>query len=331
MWHSIGSMYAVEASKPGGPEVLEWREVADPECGPDEVVIAVAAAGINRADLMQREGKYPPPAGASPHLGLECAGQVRACGDNVSRWRVGDEVCALLSGGGYAERAVVDQSLVLPVPAGVSVVASAGLVEVAATVQSNLSDFAQLGPGDWVLIHGGSGGIGTFAIQWARNLGATVFTTARQANHAELKRLGADVTIDYRTENFVEVIADHTNGNGVNAILDNMGAAYLDRNIAALAKDGRLAIIGMQGGRKAELNLGGLLGKRGTIMAAGLRSRDLADRAAIITRLHQQVWPDIAAGRIVPVIASRVPMSQASQGHRQLETGGLIGKVVLTN
>ena len=323
-------MYAVTITTPGGPEALEWREVPEPEPAPDEVVIDVDAAGVNRADLLQRQGHYPPPAGASVYPGLECAGTVNACGSDVTKWRVGDEVCALLSGGGYAERVAVHESLVLPVPDSISVAASAALVEVAATVYSNVTQFGRLSAGESVLIHGGSGGVGSFAIQWARAIGATVYTTARPSNHEMLSRLGADVTIDYSTEDFVEVVAEHTNGLGVDVILDVMGASYLGRNVDALAPDGRLAIVGMQGGRKGELPLGKLLAKRGTIMAAGLRSRPLADRASIVAGLERDVWPHVSAGRVQPVIASRIPMAQASVAHEAMENGGYVGKILLT-
>ena len=323
-------MYAVTISEPGGPDVLQWREVPEPEPAPDEVVIDVYAAGVNRADLLQRQGYYPPPPGASDYPGLECSGTVRACGADVTQWRVDDQVCALLPGGGYAERVAVHESLVLPVPDNVSVTAAAALVEVAATVYSNVTQFGRLAAGESVLIHGGSGGVGSFAIQWARTIGATVFTTSRSANHEMLSRLGADVTIDYGTEDFGEVVAEHTNGLGVDVILDVMGAAYLDKNVDALAPDGRCAIIGMQGGRKGELSVGKLLAKRGTIMAAGLRSRPLADRAAIVAGLGEEVWPHVSAGRLQPVIASRVPMAQASAAHEAMEQGGHVGKILLT-
>lgn len=324
-------MYAVVISEPGGPEVLKWQEGPDVTPGPDEIVIDVAAAGVNRADVVQRQGFYPPPPGASPYPGLECSGRVIELGANVTDWQLGDEVCALLPGGGYAEQVAIDQSLVLPVPAGVSLVDAAGLVEVAATVYSNLAGFAGLASGETLLVHGGSGGIGTFAIQWATRLGATVLTTARRGNAEALRALGARLVIDYRDEDFVEQVAAHTDGAGADVILDHIGAAYLERNISVLASDGRLAIIGMQGGRKAELNLSALMAKRGRLMAAGLRSRPLAQRAAILQDVRRHIWPEIAAGAIAPMVAARLPMTEAVAAHELMAGGGYVGKILLTS
>jgi putative PIG3 family NAD(P)H quinone oxidoreductase len=322
-------MRAVVISEPGGPEVLQWHEVPQVTPGPREVVIDVAAAGVNRADVQQRKGVYPPPKGASEYPGLEVAGQVVAVGEAVTRWRTGDEVCALLSGGGYAEQVAIDESLVLPIPEGLPVADAAALVEVAATVYSNVAEYAGLSAHQSLLVHGGAGGIGTFAIQWAKALGATVFTTARPDNHAALREFGADVTIDYRDEDFVAVIAEHTGGAGVDVILDNMGAAYLNRNVEALAVEGRLAVIGLQGGRTGELNLGAMLAKRATIQAAGLRSRPQADRAAILDGVLRHVWPLVASGQIRPVVAQRIPMPEAAKAHRLMEAGGHLGKFLL--
>ncbi|MFD0557452.1 putative PIG3 family NAD(P)H quinone oxidoreductase [Stackebrandtia endophytica] len=323
-------MYAVEISEPGGPQVLRWRETPEVVPGPGEVLIEVAAAGVNRADLLQRQGHYPPPAGASEVPGLECSGTVAAVGEDVTAWQVGDRVCALLSGGGYAERVVVDAGLVLPVPTGVDLVDAAGLPEAAATVWSNVFDIAELDKGQSILVHGGAGGIGTVAIQLATVFGARVLTTAR-ADHADaLRRLGAELIIDYRDEDFVAVVADHTDNRGVDVILDNMGASYLERNIKTLAFGGRLAVIGMQGGRSATLNLGALLVKRGRISAAGLRARPLIDRIRIIDAVAREVWPLVARQLVKPVVAQRIPLSEAPAAHEAMEAGGHLGKILLT-
>ncbi|TWJ06480.1 putative PIG3 family NAD(P)H quinone oxidoreductase [Stackebrandtia albiflava] len=323
-------MYAVEIDSPGGPEVLRWREVADVVPGPGEVRIDVAAAGVNRADLLQREGRYPPPPNASEFPGLECSGVVSAVGEDVTAWQVGDRVCALLSGGGYAERVTVDAGLVLPVPLGVGLIEAAGLPEAAATVWSNVFALAGLAEGRTLLVHGGSGGIGTFAIQLAAARGCRVMATARDANRDALRALGASVVVDYRDEDFVAEAHRFTNDRGVDVILDNMGAAYLERNIAALAPGGHLAIIGMQGGTKATLHIGALLAKRAGITATGLRSRPLDERIDIVDAVNREVWPLLARGAIRPVVARRLPMAEAAEGHRILEAGGHVGKVLLT-
>src|SRR5215210_8236651 len=270
-------MRAITISAPGGPEVLEWTEVPDARPGPGEVVVEVAASAVNRADLLQRQGRYPPPAGASDVLGLECSGTVREVGDGVERWQVGDEVCALLAGGGYAEQVLVPAGQLMTVPAGVDLVTAAALPEVACTVWSNLFMVAGLRPGETLLVHGGAGGIGTFAIQLAAALGATVATTAGSAAKLEVCRsLGASITVDYRQQDFVEVVKEATRdrpgGPGADVVLDNMGAAYLARNLDVLATSGRLVVIGMQGGSKAELDLGMLLRKRAAVIATTLRA-----------------------------------------------------------
>jgi len=320
-------MRAVVASEAGGPDVLAWAEVPDAVAGPGEVLIRVAAAGVNRADLLQRQGHYPPPAGASPYLGLECSGTIAAVGGGVTRWRVGDEVCALLSGGGYAELVAVDAGLVMSVPSGVSTVDAAGLPEVAATVWSNVFGAAALKAGETFLVHGGGGGIGTFAIQLAVARTARVFTTARAESHARLRELGAEVTIDYREGRFADIVREL---GGADVILDNMGASYLAPNIDALAADGRIVVIGMQGGRKGELDLGRLMAKRGTIHAAGLRARPLRQRVSIVADVESQVWPHIADGTVMPVVDTYIPMSDASEAHARIEKGGHVGKILLT-
>jgi putative PIG3 family NAD(P)H quinone oxidoreductase len=324
-------MYAITIARPGGPEVLTWAEVPDPVPGPGEVLIDVVASAVNRADLLQRAGRYDPPPGAPPYPGMECSGRIAGLGDGVAGWRLGDEVCALLAGGGYAERVAAPAGQVLPVPAGVDVVDAAGLPEVACTVWSNLVAVARLRAGETLLVHGGGSGIGCFAIQFANALGVRVLTTARAVKHEALSRLGAAVTIDYSTTDFVAAVGEATGGRGVDVILDIQGAAYLERNLAALATGGRLVIIGLQGGgRRADLDLGLLMAKRASVAATTLRSRPLAEKAAIVTGVRDEVWPLIDAGRILPVIDRRIPLPQASLAHDVVGRNEHIGKVVLT-
>ncbi|GAB3053648.1 NAD(P)H-quinone oxidoreductase [Micromonospora schwarzwaldensis] len=322
-------MRAVTITEPGGPEALVWAEVPDPEPGPGEVVVEVRASAVNRADLLQRQGHYPPPPGASAYPGLECSGTVRALGPDVTGWSVGQEVCALLTGGGYAEQVAVPAGQVLPVPDGVDLVDAAALPEVACTVWSNVVDLAGLAEGDTLLVHGGGSGIGTFAIQLGVALGATVVATARAAKHERLRELGAAHTVDYREQDFVEEVRRVTDGRGADVILDIMGASYLPRNVAALATGGRLVVIGMQGGRKGELDLGMLLAKRASVHATALRSRPVAEKAAIVRGVRAQVWPLVAAGRVRPVVHARVDMADAADAHRLVETSDHLGKVLL--
>ena len=310
-------------SQPGGPDVLRWAQVPDPESGPGDVLVEVAAAGVNRADVLQRQGNYQPPAGASPYPGLEVSGVVRATGADVTRFRPGDEVAALLSGGGYAELVAVPEGQLLPRPRSTSLVEAAALPEVACTVWSNIVDLAKLRAGETILIHGGGSGIGTFAIQLAKALGATVATTARPAKHAALRELGADQVIDYTSGNFADAVK-------ADVILDIMGASYLDRNIDALRPNGRLVVIGLQGGRTAELNLGKLLAKRATVAATALRSRPPAEKAAIVRGVHQQVWPLVEAGTIRPIVDRVLPIAEAAEAHRVLEASDHLGKVLLS-
>jgi len=318
----------VTVAEPGGPEVLSLAEVPDPVAGPGEVLIDVAATAVNRADLLQRMGFYPPPPGASEIIGLECSGTIAEVGDAVSGWSVGDEVCALLAGGGYAEKVAVPASQVMPIPAGVSLVEAAALPEVACTVWSNVFQVAGLRRGDRFLVHGGAGGIGTMAIQLAHAHGAQVYATAGSAEKlAVCSDLGAEVAINYRDEDFVEVL---TQAGGADVILDNMGAAYLDRNIEALAHNGRLVIIGMQGGVKGELNISKLLGKRGSVIATSLRARPIEEKSAICCGVVEQVWPLVAAGTVRPIVHTTMPLSEVVAAHRLLEDSEHIGKVVLT-
>ncbi|KAA1427884.1 NAD(P)H-quinone oxidoreductase [Nocardioides antri] len=324
-------MRAVTVTEPGGPEVLTISELPDPEPGPGEVLIEVAATAVNRADLLQRQGFYPPPPGASDVLGLECTGTIAAVGDDVTGWAVGTPVCALLAGGGYASRVVVPAGQVMPVPGGIDVVTAAALPEVACTVWSNVFMVAGLQPDDVFLVHGGAGGIGTMAIQLASTLGARVFATAGSPDKLELCRsLGAEVAISYRDEDFVEVVRAHTDGRGADVVLDNMAAKYLQRNVAVLAKEGRLVIIGMQGGTKAELDIAQLLSKRGAIIATTLRSRPVDGKAAICASVVEHVWPLVADGRIRPIVHETLPLDRVADAHRILEDSSHTGKVLLT-
>lgn len=323
-------MRAVIASGTGGPEVLSVQSVPDVSPGEGEVAIAVAAAGLNRADLLQRQGFYPPPPGASEVIGMECSGTVSAVGPGVTGWRVGDRVCALLAGGGYASRVVAPAGQVMPVPAGVDLVTAAALPEVAATVWSNVFMVAGLQPRETVLVHGGAGGIGTFAIQLAAQLGARVFTTGGTPEKlAACAALGADVTINYRDEDFVSVIGERTDGAGVDVILDNMGAKYLARNVEALADQGRLVIIGMQGGSKAELDINALLRKRGAVIATSLRSRSVSDKSAICASVVEHVWPLVAEGLVRPIVHGTMPLEEVRAAHELMESGDHLGKILL--
>ena len=324
-------MKAVVADGTGGPEVLSLGELPDPEPGPGEVLVAVVATAVNRADLLQRQGFYPPPPGASDVIGLECSGTVAALGDGVEGWSVGDEVCALLAGGGYAEQVVVPVGQLMPVPDGIDLVTAAALPEVACTVWSNVFMVAGLQRGETFLVHGGAGGIGTMAIQLAHALGARVFATAGSAEKLDLCReLGADVAISYRDEDFVEVVKRETDGHGADVVLDNMGASYLPRNVDVLALEGRLVVIGMQGGTKGELDLGVLLRKRGAVIAASLRSRPLEGKAAICAAVAEHVWPLVAAGEVRPIVHRVLPLADAAYAHELLETGEASGKILLT-
>ena len=326
-------MYAITLPSFGGPEVLTWAEVGDPGCGPGEVVIDVAASAVNRADIMQRQGRYPPPPGASEIPGLECSGVISGVGEGVTGWSVGDEVCALLAGGGYAERVNVPTVQVLPRPGRLDLVAAAGLPEVTCTVWSNLVMRAGLAAGDTLLVHGGSSGIGTMAIQIAGLVGATVFVTVgSQTKRDFCLELGAGAAINYREESFVEQITTLTDGRGVDVILDNMGAAYLGGNVSALAPDGRLVIIGMQGGRKGELDIGALLAKRGSVHGTGLRGRPVegsSGKGAVVAAVREHVWPAVESGQIRPIIDRMLPMTQAAEAHRVVESSTHIGKVLL--
>lgn len=302
-----------------------------PRPGPGEVLVHVVAAGVNRPDLLQRQGKYPPPPGAPDTLGLDIAGSVAAVGPGVDRWKLEDAVCALVAGGGYAEYCVVPAPQVLPIPQGLTMVEAAALPETFFTVWTNLFLRARLVAGESVLIHGGSSGIGTTAIQLARAFGARVFATAgTDAKCAACRELGAHVAINYRDQDFVEVIAAATGGMGVTVILDMVGGPYFQRNMAALAVDGRLAQIAFQQGSRIEIDLHPLMAKRLTITGSTLRPRTPAQKGEIARDLEARVWPLLAAGTIRPVVARTFPLAQAAEAHRLLESGTVIGKVVLT-
>lgn len=314
-----------------GSDQLVVTELPDPAPGVDEVIIAVTAAGLNRADVLQRAGHYPPPPGASEILGLEVSGHIESVGDQVVGWQIGDPVCALLSGGGYAEKVAVPAAQLLPVPAGVSVRDAAALPEAACTVMSNVFSTARLAPGELLLVHGGSSGIGTHAVQVATAFGARVAVTARTPEKlARCAELGAELTIDYTTEDFAAVVGDH---GGADVILDIVGAKYLSANVQALATGGRLVIIGMQGGRRAELDIAALMNKRAGICGTTLRSRPATgpgSKAEIVAQTLVGTWPLIADGAVVPVIDSVYPLTEAAAAHERLTGGEAIGKVLLT-
>lgn len=328
-------MRAITLPSFGGPEVLTWTEVPDPSFSAGEVLVEVAASAVNRADVLQRQGNYSPPPGASLYLGLECSGRIAEAGSDVIGWQVGDEVCALLAGGGYAERVAVPAGQLLPIPSGVDLMTAAALPEVTCTVWSNVFMLAGLAAGEVFLVHGGSSGIGTMAIQLAARAGARVFCTAGTPDkRARCLELGAEAAVDYRHEDFVEQVREATDGRGADVVLDNMGAAYLGRNVDVLATGGRLVVIGMQGGVCAELNLGTLLRKRASVSATTLRSRPAdgpgGSKAEIVAAVREQVWPAIAAGEVRPVVDQVLPMAEAAQAHRLLEASGHVGKILLT-
>jgi len=310
--------------------VLAYVEVPDPVAGPGEVVLDVAATAVNRADLLQRQGHYPPPQGASDIIGLECSGTVSSLGDGVDGFTVGDEVCALLAGGGYATRVAVPAGQLMPIPEGVDVTTAAALPEVAGTVWSNVMMVAGLRSGDTFLVHGGAGGIGSFAIQLAHAVGARVLATAGSPEKLDLCReLGADVAIDYREQDFVEVVDEVTAGGGVDVILDNMGASYLARNVAALATEGRLVVIGLQGGTKAELDLNSLMRKRAAVVGTTLRARPVGEKTTICAAVAEHVWPLVTDGTIRPVVGRTLALEDAAEGHRLMESGSATGKILL--
>jgi putative PIG3 family NAD(P)H quinone oxidoreductase len=325
-------MRAITITEPGGPEVLQLTEVPDPEPGPGQVLIDVAATAVNRADLLQRQGSYHAPPGVPADIpGLEASGTIAALGPDVTGWAIGDEVCALLAGGAYAEKALVPVGQLLSVPKGLSLVESAALPETVCTVWSNVFMLAKLQPGEWLLLHGGASGIGTTGIQLAKRHGAKVAVTVGSAEKAErCLELGADLAVNYREQDFVQVVRDASGGPGADVILDIMGAAYLQRNVDLLAMNGRLVVIGLQGGMQGEINLGVLLYKRATLFATSLRTRPLEEKAAIVAAVAAGAWPAYEEGAARPIIDRVLPLAEAAQAHRTLEAGDHIGKVVLT-
>jgi putative PIG3 family NAD(P)H quinone oxidoreductase len=324
-------MRAITIPAPGDADALVLMEVPAPVLAANEVLVEVAAAGVNRADLMQRQGFYPPPPNSSPYPGLEVSGTISALGERATGWKVGDQVCALLAAGGYAEQVAVPVAQLLPVPGTVSLVDAAALPEVVNTVWSNVFMTANLQPGQTILIHGGASGIGTMAIQLARAVGAHIAVTAGSGEKLEACReLGAEILINYREQDFVEALNDATHGRGADVILDNMGAKYLARNVTALAVNGRLVIIGLQGGVKADLDISILLRKCAAVIATSLRGRPAAEKAAIVAAVREHVWPLIEAGQVKPVVYRSFPLAQAADAHREIEAGSNIGKVLLT-
>ena len=324
------SMTAIEIREPGGPEVLVPGEMAVPAPGPEEVLIKVAAAGVNRPDAMQRAGLYPPPPGAPETPGLEVAGEIVAVGQAAERWQVGDQVAALVAGGGYAEYCVAPAPQCLPIPDGRDLEEAASLPETFVTVWTNVFDRGALKSGERFLVHGGSSGIGTTAIQMAKAWGAEVFTTAGSAEKCRAcTELGADRAINYREEDFVEAIKEATGGAGVDVILDMVGGDYIAKNLALLAPDGRLCFIAFLQGSKAEVNFLPVLVKRLTIGGSTLRPRPVAFKAAIARNLEEKVWPLIGEGRIKPVIHQAFPLAEAAEAHSLMESSAHIGKIVL--
>jgi putative PIG3 family NAD(P)H quinone oxidoreductase len=323
-------MRAIVIEKPGDESVLQLGEVPSPALGPDDLRIRVAACAVNRADLLQRQGMYPPPPGASPILGLECAGTVSEVGANVRGFALGERVMALLAGGGYAEEVVVHAGSAMKVPSALTLEEAAAIPEVFLTVFLNVFQLAQLSDGGWLLVHGGGSGIGTAAIQLAKRAGARVIVTAgSDAKCAQCKALGADVAVNYRTEKFVDAVKHATGGRGVDVVLDSIGAPYLEDNLASLAIGGRLALIGLMGGAKAEINLGALLARRQSVIGSTLRARPVEEKAAIVRGFVARFGDDLAAGRIRAVVDRVLPLARAGDAHRAMKASEHFGKIVL--
>ena len=324
-------MRFIDVAGPGGPEVLRLATGPVPRPAQQEVLIRVAAAGVNRGDVLQRRGSYPPPPGASPVLGLEVSGTIAALGPDAGKWHEGDQVCALVPGGGYAEYSIAPAAHCLPVPKGLSLVESAGLPETFFTVWTNVFDRGRLKPGESFLVHGGSSGIGTTAIQLARAFGARVFATAGSPEKCKVcQELGAERAIDYRREDFAEAIKEATQGRGVDVILDMVGRSYVERNLRSLAVEGRLVQIAILQGSKVTLDLVHLMVRRQTITGSTLRPRSVADKAAIARSLREKVWPLIEAKQVRPIIDRTFPLAEAAEAHRLMESSGHIGKILLT-
>jgi putative PIG3 family NAD(P)H quinone oxidoreductase len=324
-------MRAVVCEGVGGVEVMSVGEIPDPVPAYDEVVIDVVAAGVNRADLLQRQGFYPPPPGAPGTIGMECSGVISAVGSKVTGWSVGDEVCALLAGGGYAARVAVPAVQVMPVPHGVDLVTAAALPEAAATVWSNLFMTAHLTKGETLLVHGGASGIGTMAIQLAAAHKARVICTVGSTDKMDYcTRLGADLAINYREADFEAVVAEATRKAGVDVILDIIGAKYLEANVRSLADGGRLVVIGLQGGTSGTLDLGRLLYRRASVTGTTLRSRPPAEKGRILAEVVEHVWPLIAAKKVKPIVHATLPLADVARAHQTLAQSTHVGKVLLT-
>ncbi|TQN28654.1 putative PIG3 family NAD(P)H quinone oxidoreductase [Haloactinospora alba] len=326
-------MRAIVINEPGDPDVLVPTDVPDPVPGPGEILVDVAATAVNRADLNQRQGNYPPPPGASEYPGLECSGRISALGPGTQDygWSVGDAVCALLSGGGYAQRVAVPAGQLLPIPEGVGMVEAATLPEVSCTVWSTVFQAGGLSSGETLLVHGGGSGIGTFTIQLARARGAHVIATAGSAEKlARCRELGADVGINYREEDFPSRVREETDGRGADVVLDIMGGSYLDANLRSLATGGRLTIIGLMGGRSAELDLGRMLVKRLSVQATSLRSRPVDEKERIVSGVVANVWPLVEDGTLRPVVDRTFPLTEAAAAHHAMESSGHVGKIALT-
>jgi NADPH2:quinone reductase len=324
-------MTVIEIREPGGPDVLVPAERPRPSAGPGEVLIKVAAAGVNRPDVMQRKGTYPPPPGASDVPGLEVAGTIEEMGSGVDIWHVGDRVCALVAGGGYAEYCTAPAAQCLPIPAGMDFISAAAIPETFFTVWTNVFERGRLAAGESVLIHGGSSGIGTTAIQLARAFGARVFATAGSAEKcAACERLGAERAINYRDADFVSAIRELTGGRGVDLILDMVGGDYLPRNLETLAVDGRLVQIALIGGARAQINMAVVLQRRLTVTGSTLRPRSIAEKGAIASALRARVWPLLESRAVGPVIHQTFPLREAAAAHRVMDSGVHIGKLVLT-
>jgi NADPH2:quinone reductase len=325
------TMSAVAIAAPGGPEVLKATELPTPKPAAGQLLVKVAAAGVNRPDVAQRMGVYPPPPGHSPLPGLEIAGEVVEAGPETTRWKPGDKVCALVNGGGYAAYCIAEETSTLPIPAGCDMVRAAALPETFFTVWNNVFERGALAAGEWFLVHGGTSGIGTTAIQLARAFGAHVLATAGSADKCRAcLDLGADRAVNYRTEDFVAIAREATGGKGLNVILDMVGGEYTDRNIIAAAEDGRIVQIATLGGADAKINLARLMIKRLTLTGSTLRPRPREVKARFARALEEKVWPLLAAGKVKVVVDSTFPLAQAADAHRRLESSRHIGKVVLT-
>jgi NADPH2:quinone reductase len=324
-------MTGIALNGKGGPEVLQPASMPVPEPGPGQLLVKLAAAGVNRPDVQQRMGAYPPPPGHSPLCGLEIAGEVVAIGSGVARWKVGDKVCALVNGGGYAEFCIAEEVQALPIPKGLSMAEAGGVPETYFTVWNNVFERGRLEAGDWFLVHGGTSGIGTTAIQLAKAFGARVVATAGSADKCQVCRdLGADVAVNYKTDDFVAVVKDATGGHGIDVTLDMVGAEYTERNIAAAAEDGRIVQIATLGGPMTTFTLPRLMMKRLTLTGSTLRPRTRDVKARFARALEKQVWPLIESGRVKIVMDSTFPLANAADAHRRMETSLHVGKIVLT-